>query len=141
MNISGNNELDLSSHFKMNLLRAALALLLSILMGTPLCCCAAQAENPNTGQSSSCCHAAQDAGEDQDQPNEHICACRSKEPREAAKELLLPGSHETEIDRPVVELLDPLVLEPKKVIAAKADYRGGDPPLRQRLARLSCWLN
>lgn len=125
----------------MNFPRATLALLLSILMGAPLCCCAYGAEDANAGQPSSCCHAAQTSDKGEEQPNDHICACRSKEPRETAKELQLPGSLGIELDRPVVEIVDLVVLEPKKVIVTKANYRGCDPPTRLRLARLSRWLN
>lgn len=125
----------------MNLPRATLALLMSILMGTPLCCCAVETEEANAGQPSSCCHAAQSSGDAQEQPGDHICACRSKEPREAAKELQLTGNQVTEPYLGVVEFLDPLVAEPVVVITGRADHSGGDPPTRLRLARLSRWLN
>ncbi|MDX1679977.1 MAG: hypothetical protein R3242_04520 [Akkermansiaceae bacterium] len=125
----------------MSLSRTALALLLSALMGAPLCCCAYETKDKSAEQQSSCCHAAQPEDGDQQQPDEHVCACRSKDPREAAKELLLPSNPQTDFVPPAVELIEPLALPPVMMIANVVDHTGSDPPTRQRLACLSRWLN
>jgi len=125
----------------MSLTRTILAALLAALMGAPLCCCAYESHSKSAEPQPSCCHASEPSNKSQKSPQDHICACRSKDPRESAKELKIPGNQVIELAPPVMEPIELVVLEPENLIAPRPVHTGSDPPTRLRLARLSRWLN
>lgn len=115
--------------------------MLAALIGAPLCCCAYETKAQAAESRSSCCHASPPAQDGQQQPKNHICSCRSKDPRESAKELKVPGNQEIDIAAPVMERIVLMPLEPMSPLTVRYVHTGSDPPTRLRLARLSRWLN
>jgi len=116
----------------LNLFHSIIAVLLALVLASPLCCCASgvreAAETP-------CCASSQ---QPDDRPS-HDCVCESAEPRDAAKILDLPANSGI----PLIPANDSLtLLEPAGLIVpAKqlAPRTGCDPP-RLALVRLSRWL-
>lgn len=119
----------------MNPLRSITALLLAILVAVPLCCCSLGAADAPAHQT--CCSSG-DKGED-DNKVPQACACKSKEPRDEAKNFELPLNQVTAFV-PVVQdlgyLNQPFV---RSEPMAGTPHTGCDPP-RLRLAIYSRWL-
>jgi hypothetical protein len=119
--------------------KSIVALLLVFLIGSPLCCCAAGCGQPKAAPEHSCCAKSGDSKSGDKAPDRHVCNCRSKDPREAAKLVELPG--DPIVPLPVVIATVPELPAPpiKAVVATRHFFPGNDPP-RTRLARYSRWL-
>jgi hypothetical protein len=119
----------------LNPFRSITALLLAFLVAVPLCCCSLEAADAPARHA--CCAGGDKNGDDDKAP--HACACRSKEPRDEAKNIELPA-HQVAPFVPVVQdlgyLNQPFV---RSEPMAGTPHTGCDPP-RLRLAIYSRWL-
>ena len=102
----------------MNVFRSIAAVLLALVVASPLCCCAG--ESVSSAQSHSCCSRAN--GQDSKRKNDdgHACLCKSKEPRDNAKHLTLPTAP------PVADL------PPTQGVDIPAVAPAGDAPVTAR---------
>ncbi|GAA5483166.1 hypothetical protein [Haloferula sargassicola] len=123
----------------LSLSRSIVALLLVFLIGSPLCCCAAEGCSKDAGPARhSCCEKSATKKHGDPSPKEHVCHCKSKDPRDLAKAPEL--SHDPGIPLPaeIFIAVTPPAEVPRIFVAAHF-FPGSDPP-RTRLARLARWL-
>ncbi|MBB5353780.1 hypothetical protein HNR46_004042 [Haloferula luteola] len=124
-----------------NLCRSIVALFLAFLMGSPLCCCASES-HPTAAQDStpSCCqHPSPSQGKGHPStPTEHVCACKSKDPRDLEKAVDLPSYQALALlPAPSPESLEPT---PRILGSLLSPPPPENSAPRRRLAWLSRWL-
>lgn len=123
----------------LNAFRSILALVLAILVASPLCCCASGCGD-GAPERAACCQALPDQDDGQAPDKEpHVCACKVKNPRDEAKAETLPVDPGLTL-LPLVQDLSYLCPSfVARLPVANTPYNGCDPP-RLLLARYARWL-
>ena len=118
-----------------NPLRSFIALLLALLVASPLCCCAAASVSPV--ETRSCCSGRGNDAPERNAPD-HACPCKAKEPRELAKEIQLPAL--AALDVPPASPAPGNALAGAVLEVVRPATDAASPPPRARLSWYSRWL-